>query len=371
MASSTRSAFSTDCSVMIRLGRKSVPIIATARRPLASAARSRSEWTAGIAAVPGSVMPSASAIAAMVLAVPITAQLPAVVARLPSMSSMSRLRNLAGPIFGPKAPAVGAGAEPFAVVGHRQHRPADELDGRQVGRGGAHQQRRHGLVAGADQHHRVHRLRADHFLGVHRHQVAEHHAGGMQKDLAERDGREIERQAAGGNDAAFDCLDQFGKMPVAIVEAARRLRDADDGPRQHVGGITHRFGERAAQIERKIGVAVIGEPARQPVFLFVFLRQDSLFIRSKSVDHVGVAGRIPSACRSRRGTAPRFRFLSCPAPGSPLRISPNRPRAGNRETWRWCYPSGCADCWRRRRRSRNDNSGDRCSGGRAAPCRGG
>ena len=53
MASSTRSAFSTDFSVMMRLGRKSVPIIATARRPLASAARSRSEWTAGMAAVPG------------------------------------------------------------------------------------------------------------------------------------------------------------------------------------------------------------------------------------------------------------------------------------------------------------------------------
>ena len=43
-----------------------------------------------MAAVPGSVMPSASAIEAMVLAVPITPQLPAVVARLPSMASISR-----------------------------------------------------------------------------------------------------------------------------------------------------------------------------------------------------------------------------------------------------------------------------------------
>ena len=89
IASSTRTAFSIASAVMIRLGRRSVPIISTARRPLASAARSRSACTAGIAAVPGSVMPSASAIEAMVLAVPITAQLPAVVARLPSICAIS------------------------------------------------------------------------------------------------------------------------------------------------------------------------------------------------------------------------------------------------------------------------------------------
>ena len=39
-----------------------------------------------------------------------------------------------------------------------------------------------------------------------------------------------------------------------------------------------------------------------------------------------------SAYRSRRGTAPRFRSPVCRAPGSLRRISPNRPRAGSRET---------------------------------------
>jgi hypothetical protein len=66
----------------------------TARRPLASAARSRSAWTAGMAAVPGRAMPSASAIEAMVEAVPITAQVPAVVARLPSMVSIPAASTL-------------------------------------------------------------------------------------------------------------------------------------------------------------------------------------------------------------------------------------------------------------------------------------
>jgi hypothetical protein len=89
IASSTRSAFSTERSVMIWLGRSRVVASATACWPLASAARSRSAWTAGIAAVPGSAMPSASAIDAIVLAVPITAQVPAVVARFSSMRSIS------------------------------------------------------------------------------------------------------------------------------------------------------------------------------------------------------------------------------------------------------------------------------------------
>ena len=59
--------------------------------PLASAARRRSACTAGIAAVPGSAMPSASVMQAMVLAVPMTAQVPAVVASPPSICSIRAL----------------------------------------------------------------------------------------------------------------------------------------------------------------------------------------------------------------------------------------------------------------------------------------
>jgi hypothetical protein len=74
---------------MMRDGRRSVPISATAARPVASAQRSRSAWTAGIAAEPGRAMPRASAMQAIVLAVPITAHVPAVVARLRSTSPIS------------------------------------------------------------------------------------------------------------------------------------------------------------------------------------------------------------------------------------------------------------------------------------------
>ena len=74
---------------MILAGVRSPPIILAARSPVASAIRKRSAWTAGIAAEPGRLMPSASVIQAIVLAVPMTAQVPAVVASRPSTRSIS------------------------------------------------------------------------------------------------------------------------------------------------------------------------------------------------------------------------------------------------------------------------------------------
>ena len=87
-ASSTRSAFSTDCSVMISDGRIGWVISFTASAPASSAARSRSACTAGMEPWPSGTMPSASAMQAMVEAVPITPQVPAVVARRPSIWPM-------------------------------------------------------------------------------------------------------------------------------------------------------------------------------------------------------------------------------------------------------------------------------------------
>jgi hypothetical protein len=58
-----------------RLGRAGIAISA-ARLPLASAMRRRSAWVAGAVALMGSARPSASMMQAMVLAVPITMQVP-------------------------------------------------------------------------------------------------------------------------------------------------------------------------------------------------------------------------------------------------------------------------------------------------------
>ena len=75
--------------VMTSSGRRSSAAISTARLPERSAKRSRSACTAGMVAPPGSIMPSASVMQAMVLAVPITMQVPAVGASRSFTSSIS------------------------------------------------------------------------------------------------------------------------------------------------------------------------------------------------------------------------------------------------------------------------------------------
>ena len=87
-ANNTRVAFSSASAVSTRLGLRSDPTSEAAILPLASATRSRSASTAGTAAAPVGIMPRASEIEAIVLAVPITAQVPAVVARRPSTPSI-------------------------------------------------------------------------------------------------------------------------------------------------------------------------------------------------------------------------------------------------------------------------------------------
>ena len=76
MAPFTRIAFSKACLVMMSEGFRSSLTICTIRRPDICAMTRRRESTAGIAAFPDSAMPSASAIEAMVLAVPIVLQVP-------------------------------------------------------------------------------------------------------------------------------------------------------------------------------------------------------------------------------------------------------------------------------------------------------
>ncbi len=76
IASSTRSAFSNAFAVRMRSGVTWFLASATARLPVRSAMRMRSAVTAGGDAPPGTMMPSASATQAMVLAVPITEQVP-------------------------------------------------------------------------------------------------------------------------------------------------------------------------------------------------------------------------------------------------------------------------------------------------------
>ena len=99
MASSTRIAFSNAAGVRIRSIVSLSRAICTACAPVCSAIRMRSAVTAGGDAPPGIVMPSASAMHAIVLAVPITEHVPTLATSWSftsavSSASISPARNL-------------------------------------------------------------------------------------------------------------------------------------------------------------------------------------------------------------------------------------------------------------------------------------
>src|SRR6202042_880327 len=75
-ARTTRSALVIERAVTILSGVSFSVAMAIARAPVRSAIRRRSACTAGTAAAPGSIMPSASVAHAIVLAVPITPHVP-------------------------------------------------------------------------------------------------------------------------------------------------------------------------------------------------------------------------------------------------------------------------------------------------------
>src|SRR6266481_9744982 len=90
IACSTTCALRNDEAVRNSLGRGLFALaIAAATLPLASAKRNRSAWGAGIVALIGSDRPSASVMQAIVLAVPITMQVPTDGARRPLTASIS------------------------------------------------------------------------------------------------------------------------------------------------------------------------------------------------------------------------------------------------------------------------------------------
>jgi hypothetical protein len=70
---------------------------------------------------------------------------------------------------------------------------------------------------------------ADHLLGVHGHQVAEQHAGGVQERLAQGDGRQLDGQPARLGDPPPHRRRQLPEAAMARIELAECVEDADDG----------------------------------------------------------------------------------------------------------------------------------------------
>ncbi len=181
MAMATTMAFRYAARVWMRAGVRSSQTISTMRRPDSEAMRIWLASAAGIDDAPGRLMPSVSAMAVMVLAVPIVMQVPWLRAMPPSMPIHSAWLRSAGAALVPVFPGVRAGAEHVALVVAAQHRPGRHVDGGHAGAGGAQQQARRGLVAAAHQHRAIHRMRADQLLGLDGEQVAVEHGGRLDR----------------------------------------------------------------------------------------------------------------------------------------------------------------------------------------------
>ncbi len=213
------------------------------------------------------------------LAVPITMQVPTDGAK----TAVDRLDllgvDLARTIFAPHAAAIGAGTQHFALVMAHNHRTDRDHHRRQIGADSGHDLCGQRLVTAADHHDRVHRLRADHLLGIHRHQIAKIHRGRIREALGDGNGREHHRHGAGQHDAALHRLDQLRNIAVAGIVVAVGVGDADDGALQRVIGIAHCLDEGLTQEQRKPGIAVAGQPLLETLGHFVlsvrFLSENS------------------------------------------------------------------------------------------------
>ena len=173
------------------------------------------------------------------------------------------LPHAARPVLHPEPAAVGAGADAVILVAARHLRATDELDRGFAGAGRPHELGWHRLVAGAQQHDRIHRLGTDHLFSVHGHEVAELHGVGRQRRLVQRNRRELEGQTASRRDAALHGFHELGEVTVARVEFAERVGDADHRPFQFVGGIAHRLGEGTPHVDGEIAISVVLQAAQK------------------------------------------------------------------------------------------------------------
>ena len=215
-------------------------------------------------------MPSASAIAIMVAAVPIIMQVPNERAMPPSISSQSSSLMLparfSSQYFQASEPEPSCLAAPIAA----QHRPGRHIDRRHTHADRAHEQAGRGLVAAAHQHRTVDRMRAQQFLGLHREEVAVEHGRGLHERFGQRHRRQFDREAARLQDAALHVLGTLAQMAVAGVDVAPGIDDADHRLAGPVLAVIAELAQPRAVAER----AQVVTPSQR------WLRRSSAFVSS-------------------------------------------------------------------------------------------
>ena len=133
------------------------------------------------------------------------------------------LVHLSRPMQAPEAAAVTARAETLTLMATCHHWARRYQDGWHIGRDGPHQQGRRRLVAATDQHHGIHWLALDHFLGINRHLVAQEHACWESEGFMEGDDREFNANAACESHPTLHRLDNIRHIPVTGIIARKSV----------------------------------------------------------------------------------------------------------------------------------------------------
>ncbi len=228
MAEQTAMRFSNASRVMMSDGFRSSRTMSTMRLPDRYAIWPRSLWTAGMTAEPGSIMPSASASAFIVVAVPIVLQKPGDGAADETMSTYSGQSILPAdlsflachlmvpePVRSPLYQPLSIGPTESAMAGMLTVAAAISWDGVVLSQpGGQH----HAVDGIAEQ--RLHQPQVG--------QVAVEVGGRPLAGLLDGVDRELEGDAARLPDALPDTLGELQVRPVAGRQVRTRLGDADE-----------------------------------------------------------------------------------------------------------------------------------------------
>ena len=166
--------------------------------------------------------------------------------------------------------------------------PAQHGAGRAVNRRDAHRYRTHdetwsSLVTAAEKDCAINRMRTQQLLRLHCEEISVEHCRRFHEWFGQRNRRQLEREPAGLEHAAFDVFDTIAQMGVALVDIGPRVDDADGRPAAPILEIIADLAQARAMAE---GPEIVDtEPAVRPQLPLVscalpFVRSRQLVISS-------------------------------------------------------------------------------------------
>ena len=133
----------------------------------------------------------------------------------------------AGTPLGPVLPDVAAAGQRLPFVVAAKHRAGRHEDRGKIHCRRTHDQAGHGLVAAAEQHHAIDRIRPQQLLGLHRQEIPIEHRRRLHQRFTERDNRHFDREPTRLPDTSLYLLGAQTQVRMTGIEVAPGVEDAD------------------------------------------------------------------------------------------------------------------------------------------------